>query len=535
MTDLEGFIGRGAEGYYYHQTRFLSRLRVTLGQAHHEGGVISQVAGLLSGSLGKGASAPPTIVSINAVDAYSTIAYYVAPSPAGAKAGPDPDSGEGGGEIVNHGIELQTNRFLAADGLHLAITVTNHALAPTRVALCWDMDSDFADQTEAEQGERKQTASVERRWHPRLGGGQLLLQYQHPKLQHGAAINFSGPGHLLEKNNIVSWELSLEPQRPVTLALDLYPVFCGERVKAEDRPIALGKPPSVTAPEVRLELHATNNQVQRAWDRAVSDLASLALLEGEGEERLAPAGGVPKYLGLFGRDALMTSFQASFLAPAMLRGSLALLAKWNATKYDDRFDEEPGRVLHQRQLSPLALLEKNPFLHYYGDYSAPGLFLIDQAWHLALTGDKAFFLSMRDRILQTLEWMDRDGDRDGDGFYEYATKAGSWGEKKPRLEGFARGNPVRGRRAGRGSDRGGRDPRLLLCSQATERARFPVGRGGAAGRSATRRRRAAQASVQRNLLDARARLFRARSRSREKARPDDNREPRTMPCLRHCR
>ncbi len=25
--------------------------------------------------------------------------------------------------------------------------------------------------------------------------------------------------------------------------------------------------------------------------------------------------------------------------------------------------------------------------------------------------------------------MDRDGDRDGDGFYEYATKAGSWGEK----------------------------------------------------------------------------------------------------------
>ena len=32
-------------------------------------------------------------------------------------------------------------------------------------------------------------------------------------------------------------------------------------------------------------------------------------------------------------------------------------------------------------------------------------------------------------MLATLEWMDRDGDGGGDGFYEYATKAGSWGEK----------------------------------------------------------------------------------------------------------
>jgi hypothetical protein len=42
----------------------------------------------------------------------------------------------------------------------------------------------------------------------------------------------------------------------------------------------------------------------------------------------------------------MTTFQASFLAPAMLRGTLSLIAKWNADKYDERFDAEPGRVIH---------------------------------------------------------------------------------------------------------------------------------------------------------------------------------------------
>ena len=95
-------------------------------------------------------------------------------------------------------------------------------------------------------------------------------------------------------------------------------------------------------------MSAGNEQVQRAWDRAVSDLASLALLEGEGEERLTPAGGVPKYLALFGRDVLVTAFQASFFAPAMLRGSLRHIAQWNAKEYNERFDEEPGRVIHQR-------------------------------------------------------------------------------------------------------------------------------------------------------------------------------------------
>jgi glycogen debranching enzyme len=119
----------------------------------------------------------------------------------------------------------------------------------------------------------------------------------------------------------------------------------------------------------------------------------------------------------------------SLVAPAVLRGSLRQIAQWNASEYDERFDKEPGRVIHQRELGPLSLLEKNPLLHYYGDYSAPGLFLIDMAWNLALTGDTESFLSMRDKMLATLEWMDRDGDGDGDGLYEYETKAGSWGEK----------------------------------------------------------------------------------------------------------
>lgn len=402
VSNLAGLICDGMDGFYFRQTRFLSKMRFTVD-----------------------GDAPRTVCAV-ALTNRSSIAYYLAPSPLGDRAGPRPNQPGSGGEIVHHGIEIQINRVLG-DALRHDIFVTNHALAPATVLLSWELDSDFADRSEAEQGERQQTAPVERRWRLTEGGAALVLRYQHAQLRHATEIRFSGSGGLVEEDGKVMLLLHLAPQQPQCACIEVIPVFCG-------RPIAR------TCGELSTEddgtrgadcgrLSAQNGVVQRVWDRAVSDIASLALLEGSGDEQRTPAGGVPNYVALFGRDSLITAFQSSLSVPRLLRGTLNLIAKWNADKYDERFDEEPGSVIHQHQLSPLALLNKNPFRHYYGDYSAPGLFLIDMAWHLALTGDRDFFSSMRDKILATLEWMDRDGDRDHDGFYEYSTRAGSWGEK----------------------------------------------------------------------------------------------------------
>ena len=403
VTDRKASLRDGIEGFYFRQTRFLSRMEIAV-----------------NGKL-------PTTVSANSVDSYSSIAYWLAPSPAGAKAGPEPDSDKGGGEMVRHGIEVQMNRFVGG-GMHCDVYVTNHALAPTTVELCWEFDADFADQSEARQGKRQQTAPIDRCWQLGQSSGGLTFHYLHSQLRHSTEIRFAGEGNWGGQGGAVSCNLELQPQKPVSLSFDIIPIFCGERVPPRHGRGEFGAPP-IDFHEPGFEVPGGDCLVQRAWDRAISDLLSLALLDGEGEERLTPAGGIPKYVALFGRDALLTALQASVAAPEMMRGTLRLISQWNAAKYDERFDEEPGRVIHQRQLSPLALLEKTPFLHYYGDYSAPGLFLIAMAADLALTGDKQFFLSMRDKMLAALEWMDRDGDRDADGLYEYETEAGSWGEK----------------------------------------------------------------------------------------------------------
>jgi glycogen debranching enzyme len=191
------------------------------------------------------------------------------------------------------------------------------------------------------------------------GKSKLSFNYRHPKLSHATEIRFSGPRDPTERDGTVSWSVALQPQQPVSLGIDVVPVFGGERVAPRHGRDAFADPPVDLPFDGGTRISAGNQQVQGAWDRAVSDLASLALLEGDGEERLTPAAGVPKYLALFGRDVLMTGFQASLFAPAMLRGSLRQIAQWNAGEYDERFDQEPGRVIHQRELGPLSLLKKN--------------------------------------------------------------------------------------------------------------------------------------------------------------------------------
>ncbi len=115
--------------------------------------------------------------------------------------------------------------------------------------------------------------------------------------------------------------------------------------------------------------------------------------------------------------------------PRTLAGSLVAVGQWTAKAVDNRYDAEPGKVLHQRQLGPLALLGLTPFLHYYGDHSAPAWFLSGAALHFLKTGDRAAYEGLRDKVDARLAWMDRDADIDGDGIYEYRTLAGKKGLK----------------------------------------------------------------------------------------------------------
>ncbi len=369
------------------------------------------------------------------VEPHATVAYLLLPSPAGAKSGPPGDPKPGGGEIAEKAIEVQINTYVGG-GYHQDVHVTNHALAEANFALDFEFSADFADVEEVSRGSRKQTARVHRSFSaPSPGHGELTFAYEHPDLNHKTRIRIAAPGRLADEGKAIRAILSLRPRETVSIKIDVAPVFLGESIEPWFGP---GGEPAGHKDVFALrhewladcaELELTNPQVQAAWARAATDLWSLQSLNGKGQENFTPIAGIPKYTGLFGRDSLVAAIQSSMLNVSTLMGTLLSVGQWTATTVDDQYDAEPGKVLHQRQLSPLAILGKTPFIHYYGDYSAPAYFLIGAALHFAQTGDRQAFERIRDKVLATLEWMDRYGDLDGDGFYEYQTRAGKKGLK----------------------------------------------------------------------------------------------------------
>ena len=165
--------------------------------------------------------------------------------------------------------------------------------------------------------------------------------------------------------------------------------------------------------------------LREAYEQSVTDFARLCIT---GEEA-APgeyviAAGIPWFMTLFGRDSLIAGFQALPFYPEHARGVLDALARLQGTKVDRIRQEEPGKILHEYRAS-VAGGDANviPAFPYYGSVDATPLFLMLLAAVWRSTGDLAVVRSLREPALRALEWMDRYGDRDGDGYLEYRLDA----------------------------------------------------------------------------------------------------------------
>ena len=135
--------------------------------------------------------------------------------------------------------------------------------------------------------------------------------------------------------------------------------------------------------------------------------------------------------------------------PSLARGVLLALAATQATRADPARDAQPGKILHEARGGEMAALGEIPFgrlLRQRGRHAA-----LRAAGRAATTTAPATSTTIRrlwPHIEAALAWIDRDGDRDGDGFVEYA-RATDRGLREPGLEGLARRDLPRRRHAGR--------------------------------------------------------------------------------------
>jgi glycogen debranching enzyme len=86
-------------------------------------------------------------------------------------------------------------------------------------------------------------------------------------------------------------------------------------------------------------------------------------------------------------------------------------------------DAEIGKILHETRRGEMAALKEIPYGRYYGSIDATPLFITLAGTYYERTGDRAFISQIWPNIELALQWIDRAGDADGDGFVEYSRRS----------------------------------------------------------------------------------------------------------------
>jgi glycogen debranching enzyme len=163
-----------------------------------------------------------------------------------------------------------------------------------------------------------------------------------------------------------------------------------------------------------------NEMFNQLLTRGLRDLRALFTTT---EDGAVLAAGIPWYVAIFGRDSLIASHQLLAVNAAPARDALQLLARHQGTEDNPWRDEEPGKILHEVRRGELAGAGEIPHSRYYGSVDATPLFIFLYAQYFRWSGDHEFARELLPNVRAALEWIDKWGDSDGDGFVEYRSRS----------------------------------------------------------------------------------------------------------------
>jgi glycogen debranching enzyme len=226
-----------------------------------------------------------------------------------------------------------------------------------------------------------------------------------------------GPDEISQRE--MRFRIELEPKAEMTLS---FTVRC-ENQSSRHHDLAL--PQAMRRVESEMQslgrllprLSSSNSRFNDFIKRSAADVQLMTI--GNPESNY-PYAGIPWFSTVFGRDGIITALEMLWAEPSLAKGVLEFLASTQAIEVDPASEAEPGKILHELRHGEMANLNEIPFARYYGTVDATPLFLVLAGAYYERTGDRALIEQIRPNIQAALDWIDNYGDRDGDGFVEYA-------------------------------------------------------------------------------------------------------------------
>ncbi len=331
------------------------------------------------------------------------------------------------GELAAGTLGLTVSRSLQG-GMHEDLDLVNHGLTTAHFNLEIAMRSDFADLFEVKSKAIVRRGRVTTSWS--AARATLTTTYEnvdfHRRLTVQARNATSTPVYA---NGRLSFDVQVAPGATWHACL-LYSFSDGKRRERAPSECVEHCLHSKSAKRLAdweaksLTIRTSNQEIYRFYHQSLQDMGALRLpLEGTDHLEFVPAAGIPWFVGLFGRDSLIVSLQNAMVYPDFPRGSLEVLGRLQARKRDDYRDAEPGKIMHELRTGELAHFKLIPHTPYYGTADATPLYLIvlHNAWRS--TGDEDLLSRHMATAERCLDWIDKYGDRDGDGFQEYETRS----------------------------------------------------------------------------------------------------------------
>jgi glycogen debranching enzyme len=323
------------------------------------------------------------------------------------------------GESLPRGsLHIYRTKFLTERVAYDNVTLHNYGDITIDADLSFEFEADFADIFEV-RGEK------------RARRGEIMPEVVD---RSSVTLEYEGLDHIRRSTRVdcsmkpcstheggINIPIHLDPQGETTftLTMECRREDTDAHAGTYDEALQRMTQQRTSGPLADVDIRTSNEQFNYWLRRSHADLMMMTARTPFGPY---PYAGVPWFSTVFGRDGIITALEMLWVAPTVARGVLSYLAATQATSVDLERDAEPGKILHEMRKGEMAELREVPFGRYYGTVDATPLFLVLAAVYYERTADLDFLRELWPNILAALEWIDNFGDRDGDGFVEYARR-----------------------------------------------------------------------------------------------------------------